>query len=344
MTGRVVSGYRVLEPLGSGGMGTVYRALDEMLERTVALKVLRPELARQEHLLARFRQEARTLARLLHPNITTLYALAQDGDEMIMVMEYVEGQTLEALVGPGRPLPPAEAVALLAQALDGIAHAHRHGVVHRDLKPANLMRTPEGVVKVMDFGIARLATEGQRLTQTRHTVGTLAYMAPEQIRSQAVDARTDVYATGALLFEVLTGRLPYDAPSDFELMRAHLDAPVPRPSDLAPSVPSPLDDVVMRALAKAPEDRYPSAEALRDALLAAAPAADYAPRPGSRPTPVPGTGPAPPPGSPPSPPPLPALPPSRWRTVSASGPGGPTWGRPSSRSWAWRWPSGRGRG
>lgn len=280
MIGRVVSGYRVVAALGAGGMGSVYRAHDELLDRTVALKVLRPELAQQPHVAERFRQEARTLARLLHPHITTLYTLAREGDDLIMVMEFVEGETLEALARRGTA--PAEAVTLMAQALDGVAHAHAHGIVHRDLKPANLMRTPEGVVKVMDFGIARLASGGARLTQTRHTVGTLAYMAPEQIRSQEVDARTDVYAAGAMLFELLTGRLPFEADSDFALMQAHLDAPVPAASAFAPAVPEALDGVIRRAMAKDSDDRFPSAEALREALLVAVPDAPTA----SRPTPV----------------------------------------------------------
>ncbi len=285
MIGRVIGNYRIDALLGQGGMGAVYCGLDLMLDRPVAIKALRADVASQPHLVERFRQEARVLARLLHPNIATLYTLVRDGDALYMVMEFCEGETLESILRRRGRLDPAEALPLYTQALDGLSHAHRHGIVHRDIKPANLMRLPDGTVKVMDFGIARLLGSS-RMTQTSHTVGTTEYMAPEQIRAQDVDARTDVYALGVLLFELLTGRVPFQSESFFEVMQAHLQQEPPPPRQFAPAMPEALEAAILRALAKKPEDRFPSVDALRDALAAiplaavtAAKATVVAPRP-----------------------------------------------------------------
>jgi serine/threonine protein kinase len=177
MLGRIIHTYRIEELLGEGGMGTVYRAVDTVLGRDVAIKALHPALLRQSAFLERFRSEARVLARLNHPNIAVLHNFIEAGDDLFMVMEYVEGLTLEALLRRRGKLRPEEAVPLIRQALEGLQHAHRRGILHRDLKPANLMLTPEGLVKVMDFGIAKVAG-AQRLTQANHLVGTLEYLAP----------------------------------------------------------------------------------------------------------------------------------------------------------------------
>ncbi len=268
MIGRTIGSYRVESLLGSGGMGAVYRGLDLMLERPVAIKVLRSDVATQPHVVERFKQEARTVARLLHPNIATLYALVPDGDDLCMVMEFCEGETFETLLARRGRLDPAEVLPLFGQALDGIGHAHARGIVHRDIKPANLIRSPAGTVKVMDFGIARLLGSS-RMTQTRHTVGTAEYMAPEQVRAQEVDGRSDVYALGVLLYELLTGRVPFQSDSFFEVMQAHLTAEPPPPRQFAPTLPEPLVDVVLRAMAKLPENRFASASDLHDALDAA---------------------------------------------------------------------------
>ncbi|MEP0545975.1 MAG: protein kinase [Rhodothermales bacterium] len=267
MIGRVIGNYRIEALLGRGGMGAVYRALDTMLDRTVAVKALRADAATQPGAVERFRMEARTLARLLHPNIATLYTLVRSGDDLYMVMEFCEGETFEAILRRRGRLAPAEALPLFLQALDGLEHAHRHGIVHRDIKPANLMRLPDGTVKVMDFGIARLLGSS-RLTQTQHTIGTAAYMAPEQIRAQEVDARADVYALGVLLYELVAGRVPFQSESSFEVMEAHINRAPPPPRQFAPDLPEALEVAILRALAKAPDDRFSSVVALREALRA----------------------------------------------------------------------------
>jgi serine/threonine-protein kinase len=273
MIGTIVGNYQLTEKLGEGGMGAVYKGIDLMLEREVAVKALRPELLSRPDLVERFRSEAVTLAKLNHPNIATLYSFFRQADEFFMVLEFVPGETLEALVRRCGALPDAHAAFLIGQALDGIAHAHQAGVVHRDLKLANLMLAPNQVVKVTDFGIAR-ALGHDRLTRAGRLVGTIEYMSPEQIRGQDVDARSDFYALGAVLYEMVTGRLPFQSDSEYELMRAQIEDAPPPPRDLAPQVSSAMEQVILRALAKQPEDRFQSAAEFRaalDEIIAAAP-------------------------------------------------------------------------
>lgn len=260
--------YQILEVLGEGGMGTVYRGVDPLLERAVAIKALRPELAREAPLVERFRAEAVTLARLNHPNIATLYNFFQEGAEYFMVMEHVPGQTLEALLKQSGALPVARASLLFDQALEGIAHAHRFGIIHRDIKPANLMLTDDGTVKVMDFGIARVLGTA-RMTRTGRLIGTLEYMAPEQIQGREGDARTDVYALGILFYEMVTGHAPFEADSEYALMQAHIEQPPPR-TRLA-SLSEGIEALMLRALEKDPADRFQTVQALREALQDAQP-------------------------------------------------------------------------
>ena len=264
MIGRTVGTYQILEKIGEGGMGTVYKGVDQMLERTVAIKVLRAELAREPRIVERFRTEAITLARLNHPNVATLYSFLREGDDFFMVMEYVPGATLEDLLKKG-PMPVKEAIPLFCQALNGVAHAHALGIVHRDLKPANVMRTPEGVVKVMDFGIARVLGT-TRMTRTGHLIGTIEYMAPEQVRGRETDARSDVYALGIVLYEMVTGQVPFEADSDFELMRAQAEDRPPPPRTVMPSVPAAIEKAILRALAKSPEARFQTVANFREVL------------------------------------------------------------------------------
>ena len=274
MTGQTVGAYRIQEKIGEGGMGAVYRGIDVMLERTVAVKVLRPELAQQPRVLDRFRSEAMTLARLNHPNIATLYSFLQAEDQYFMILEYVPGRTFEELLRQG-PLGWGEALPLFCQALDGIAHAHAQGIVHRDIKPANVMLTDAGVVKVMDFGIARLLGTA-RMTRTGHLIGTIEYMSPEQVRGRETDERSDIYALGVLLYEMLTGEVPFTAASDFELMQAHVSQ-APRPlRALAPAVPTDVERAVLRALAKKPGARFPDVQAFSTALRQAMQAGEAA--------------------------------------------------------------------
>ncbi|HBL29780.1 MAG TPA: serine/threonine protein kinase, partial [Acidobacteria bacterium] len=208
MIGRVVgTSYRIVEKIGEGGMGAVYKALDQMLDREVALKAIRPELAREPEIVERFKAEAKTLARIHHPAIAHVFSFFYEGEELFLAMELVRGRPLSKVVAAG-PIPWERAVALLASALDGIQVAHDAGVVHRDIKPENLIVTEAGSLKVTDFGIARVMGSGH-LTRTGLLVGTLRYMSPEQIRGEEVDGRVDVYALGAVLYEMLTGRPPF---------------------------------------------------------------------------------------------------------------------------------------
>ncbi|MCU0636913.1 MAG: protein kinase, partial [Gemmatimonadaceae bacterium] len=268
MIGTTIGNYRIVERLGDGGMGAVFRAIDEMLDREVAIKVLRPELARNAALIERFRQEAIALARLNHPRIATLHGLERHDASFLMIMEYVRGETLEAIVQRSGRLSWARAAELCAATLDALDHAHDKGVVHRDIKPANIMLATSGALKVMDFGIARLMGKS-RQTQIGHAVGTPMYMAPEQLRGEEVDGRTDLYAAGAVLFELVTGRMAFEADSDYALMMRQLNDPPPAASSIVRDVPSVIDDIIQRAMAKRREDRFPHASAFREALESA---------------------------------------------------------------------------
>ena len=275
MIGRLIGNYKVLEKIGEGGMGSVWRGVDIMLDREVAIKMLRPELANDPQIVERFRAEAVTLARLNHPNIATLYAFLRQGNDYFMVMEYVRGETLGHAVSRLGAMPCAQALGLFCRALEGVHHAHEMGIIHRDLKPANVMLTPNGSVKVMDFGIAR-ALGASRMTRTGHLIGTLEYMAPELIQGAGGDVRSDIYALGLLLYEMLTGRLPFESNSDYELMRAQVEAAPPPPRVFAPQVPLDIEQALMRALAKRPAARFQSAAEFRAALLKSIPASGQA--------------------------------------------------------------------
>ena len=265
MIGSQFGNYRVVARLGEGGMGTVYRAVDTMLDRDVALKVLRPELARQAALVERFRAEAVALARLRHEHIAALYGLDRQGDELVMVMEYVSGETLEARLAREGKLSWQAAVPVLRDVLSALGHAHVRGVVHRDIKPANVMVDSDGTVKVMDFGIARLMGEN-RQTRAGVAIGTPSYMAPEQLRGEDVDGRTDLYAAGALLYELLTGRVAFQADSDYSLMMQQLNEAPAAPSSITTGVPRALDAAVARAMSKKPAQRYSTATDFSRAL------------------------------------------------------------------------------
>jgi serine/threonine protein kinase len=262
MIGHLVGNYKVTDKIGEGGMGSVFRGIDIMLEREVAIKMLRPELSRQPHVVERFRSEAVTLAKLNHPNIATLYSFLRQGEDFFMVMEFVRGETLESLIGKLGAMPFGRAVALFCQALEGIDHAHKMGIVHRDIKPANMMLTETGSIKVMDFGIARvLGTD--RMTKTGHLIGTVEYMSPEQVRGEETDARSDIYSLGILLYEMLTGRVPFNSTSEYEIMRSHIEAAPTPPRTFVPQLPVIVEQAIMRALAKKPEARQRSANEFR---------------------------------------------------------------------------------
>jgi serine/threonine protein kinase len=265
MIGRVVGNYRIVEKVGEGGMGAVYRAVDVMLDREVAIKAIRPDLAREPQIVERFRSEAKILARVSHPAIATIYSFFYENEELFLAMEFVRGRSLSKVLETEGAIPWPRAVPLFRSALDGIATAHREGIVHRDLKPDNLMLAEGGRLKVMDFGIARMAGSSH-LTRTGLLVGTLRYMAPEQIKGEEVDRRTDVYALGVVLYQMLTGRVPFEGASDFAILKAQIeDQPVP-PGTHVRDLPGWLERAVLRALEKDPAQRFQNVEALDDAL------------------------------------------------------------------------------
>jgi len=267
---RRIGQFEVQELLGEGGIGQVYAARDMVLDRMVAIKSLRAELLSDKSFVARFRGEAKNLALLSHPNITTLYTLLEEGGSLYMVMEMVRGQTLEAILEQrGAPFTTQEALAIVAQAADGLSYAHEMGIVHRDIKPANLILTSSGLLKIMDFGIAR-AQGTQRMTRDGSIVGTLAYMSPEQCRGQEVDGRTDQYSLGIVLYEMLTGKVPFEATTDYELMQAHINSPPEWPSRRVPGIAPHAEKALMKALSKKASDRFPTLTAFKEALGAPA--------------------------------------------------------------------------
>jgi len=257
--------YRRVRVLGHGGMATVELAHDRELDRPVALKRLAENLAANPEFKQRFLREARLAARLAHPNIVAVYDVGEQDGRPFIVMEYVEGETLSDLLRRGRRLEPAEAVSLALQACSGLETAHEAGLVHRDIKPQNLLLAPEGMLKIADFGIAR-SLDGTQLTEAGTVLGTAAYVAPEQAAGDPVTAAADIYALGAVLYELLTGRPPYVADTLQELFVKQRRGSIEPVCELAPGVPAALEDAVMRALARDPAYRPESAEAFAGEL------------------------------------------------------------------------------
>jgi serine/threonine-protein kinase len=266
LAGRAVGPYRIVGPLAGGGMGVVYEAVDARLDRRVALKFLRPRLGPDDSAAERFRLEARAIAALEHPNVCTLHEIGETEDgQLFLAMPLYDGETLQRRIARG-PLPIGEAVAVGVQIARGLAKAHARGIVHRDIKPSNVLVTTDGVVKILDFGIAKLSDV--TLTGAAGPLGTAAYMSPEQTRGSAVDHRTDLWSLGVVLYEMLAGRRPFDGASSDEVSSAirHAD-PVPL-AEVRPDVPPALAALVATALAKSPDARHASAHALERELLA----------------------------------------------------------------------------
>lgn len=271
--GRLLGGrYRLGEVIGHGGMAEVFAGTDIRLGRPVAVKVLRADLARDHSFLSRFEREAQAAAALNHPNIVSVYDTGEDvveeGVSTVrvpwIVMERVEGQTLRQIMASGRRLTLERALDVTSGILAALDYSHRHGIVHRDIKPGNIMVTPSGDVKVMDFGIARaLADSSATVTHTSAVLGTAQYLSPEQARGEIVDARSDLYSCGALLYELLTGQPPFTGDSPVSIAYQHVTEAAVAPSTVEPSVTPEVDAIVLTALAKKPSARYPSAADMR---------------------------------------------------------------------------------
>jgi serine/threonine-protein kinase len=257
MVGQNIGKYRVLDRVGRGGMGTVYRAIDETLHREVAIKVLNAELNDPE-VARRFRAEAITVARLSHPGIATIYELFQHDGQWLMVMEFVRGETLERMIERTGAQAAERAAELCMQSLTALAHAHSMGVVHRDLKPANIMLTESGAIKIMDFGIARVAGT-EHLTNVGFMMGTPAYMAPEQVLGHEIDARADLYAMGVVFYRLLTAQLPFKGETPFAMAQAQVNNPPTPVGTFRADLPAWVEEVMARSLAKKPDDRFQSA-------------------------------------------------------------------------------------
>ncbi|MBL7701436.1 MAG: serine/threonine protein kinase [Ferruginibacter sp.] len=270
MIGEKIHSYEITEHLGRGGMGNVYKATDTMLGRDVALKMLHPQLTMESQFLDRFKKEARVLAQLLHPNIAVIYNFIEQGGNHFMVMEYVEGTNLDDLLKKYKTLPAGFVVPVFIQVLEGLKHAHRKNIFHRDIKPANIMLTPDDTVKLMDFGIAKVGGE-QKMTQVNKIVGTVEFMAPELLQGKDASAASDIYAAGVTLYELLCGKLPFVADTDFNLMQAIMKEKVVHPIKCNATVPKALSDIVMKALDKNPAARFADAAAFQQALINAFP-------------------------------------------------------------------------
>jgi predicted Ser/Thr protein kinase len=257
--------YEVGRLLGAGGMAEVFEGRDRLLARRVAIKVLQAQFARDPSFLIRFKREAQAAASLSHPNIVGVYDTGTEDGTHFIVMEYVDGRTLKDVIRAEGPLYPERAAEICADVCSALSAAHARGLIHRDIKPANVMLTPDGKVKVMDFGIAR-ATTSETITQTAAVVGTAQYISPEQAQGQAVDYRSDLYSVGCCLYEMLTGTVPFTGATPVAIAYRHVREDPTPPRMLNADVPAPLEAICLKAMAKLPDNRYQTAAELHDDL------------------------------------------------------------------------------
>jgi serine/threonine protein kinase len=270
MIGKQILNYRVESLLGEGGMGSVYLAVHIQLNRKVAIKALNPSLVKNSGIRARFKNEAATLSQLQHPNIVILFDYLEEEEALYLIMEYVEGKTLEEYIQMvSGPIPEIKAIPLFVQVLDGFAYAHEQGVVHRDVKPANIMITAREKIKILDFGIAKLLSQkSHTLTQTGVKMGTVLYMSPEQVKGEKVDKRSDVYSLGVTLFQMLTGRGPYEDPdaTEFAVYNKIVNEPLPLAKSFYPNISGHIQSIIDKATAKNPNDRFQDCQEFKNAL------------------------------------------------------------------------------
>jgi len=284
LIGQYIGRYHILERLGEGGMATVYKAFDTRLEAEVAIKVIRVEELPPKVLdraLKRFAREAKALARLTHPNIVRVIDTGEHEGAPYLVMPYLPGGSLKQVLRERGRLPWEEALQMLIPIARALGYAHRQGMIHRDVKPSNILITEDGELILTDFGIAKILGEETTvdLTGTRALVGTPEYMAPEQVTSRAVDARVDIYALGVVLYEMLTGRKPYQADTPMAVMIKHVHDPLPRPREFVPDLPEEVERILLKALAKDPDERYQTMDELAAALARALVQRDIPPAP-----------------------------------------------------------------
>ncbi|HEX3012606.1 MAG TPA: Stk1 family PASTA domain-containing Ser/Thr kinase [Syntrophomonadaceae bacterium] len=258
--------YELLEKVGEGGMATVYKARCRILDRIVAIKVLKEELSRDKSFVEKFRVEALAAARISHPNIVNIYDVGQDGEIHYIVMEYVDGETLKEVIRRQAPLPISKAIDIAVMICDGVHHAHQKGVIHRDIKPHNILITDTGMVKVADFGIARAITSAT-ITFGGNMVGSVHYISPEQARGEPVNRTTDIYSIGCVLYEMVTGQVPFNAESPITVALKHIHDDVPSPRGLNNEIPEALEGIILKAMAKVPGHRFATAEEMRNTLL-----------------------------------------------------------------------------
>jgi serine/threonine protein kinase len=256
--------YEILGALGAGGMGKVYKVKNLISDRVEAMKILLPNLASQKELADRFLREIKLLASLHHPNIAELRTALTLENQLVMIMEYVDGETLSMVLRRG-PIPPPQAAYCADQVLNALSYAHQQSIIHRDIKPANMMLTNKGIVKLMDFGIARSGND-RSLTTTGTTLGSLNYMPPEQVKDEGTDARSDIYSLGVSLYEMVTGELPFRGDSNYSVMTAHLNETPKPPITLRPDLPEALNQIILISMAKDRAQRFQSADAFRAAL------------------------------------------------------------------------------
>jgi serine/threonine protein kinase len=288
--GKTLGQYQLVEQIGKGGMATVYKAYQPSLSRYVAVKVLPAYYAHEEGFAERFIREAKAIARLDHPNILPVYDFGKEGDISYIVMKYIPAGTLRDKLG--RPMSPAQALEIIEQIAGALDNAHEQGILHRDIKPSNILIDSRDWVYLSDFGLAKMVEGSVQLTGSGVGVGTPSYMSPEQGQGQPVDGRTDVYALGVILFEMLTGQVPYEAETPMAVVIKHVTDPVPLPRQMNPNIPETVEQVLLKALAKDREHRFASAgdmaAALRQAVQGLEPGVAMAPIPSDPRLPLPG--------------------------------------------------------